>query len=159
MITIILIILFNNYKFKIKCNYLIEYYNNKNLIDCKSLNIFPSRNYPKDNSNNCWDLISYTLQIIKQINDNPNGNYITNHGVFMIEYDYYYEYYFGKLIDSIRRFKCNGKLNIKNKCSKADLSNCNNYYSLEEDNNYHQCINPIENCKYCGYSPNICRIK
>lgn len=59
-------------------------------------------NYPNDHSINCWDLISYIEQIMDQIINNQNGNYVTNHGAFLIEYDYYYGYYFGKLIDSIR---------------------------------------------------------
>ena len=59
-------------------------------------------NYTEDRSINCWDLILYIEQIMDQIINNPGGNYVTNHGVFLIEYDYYYGYYFGKLIDSIR---------------------------------------------------------
>ena len=34
-----------------------------------------------------------------------NNDYVTNHGVWTIEYDIYYNYYFAKLIDNIRNTK------------------------------------------------------
>lgn len=59
-------------------------------------------NYSEDRSGNCWDLILYIIQIIDQIKNSSGGEYVTNHGAFLIEYDNYYGYYFGKLIDNIR---------------------------------------------------------
>ena len=80
-------------------------------------------NYSEDRSGNCWDLIDYIVQIIKQINDNSGGKYITNHGAFMIEYDNYYGYYFGNLIDSIRKYKIKPKPKPKPKpCIKSGKS-------------------------------------
>jgi hypothetical protein len=59
-------------------------------------------NFPVQNGN-CWNVQDYIKQIINQINRSPEGgNYVTNHGVFLIEYDYFYGYYFAKLINSIR---------------------------------------------------------
>ena len=59
-------------------------------------------NFPVQNGN-CWNVQNYIKQIINQINRDPiKGNYVTNHGVFLIEYDYFYGYYFAKLINSIR---------------------------------------------------------
>ena len=55
-------------------------------------------------STNCWNVVNYIHQIIDQINNNDNddGNFVTNHGVFQIEYDYFYGYYFARLINSLR---------------------------------------------------------
>ena len=59
-----------------------------------------------------------------QIINNQNGNYVTNHGAFLIEYDYYYGYYFGKLIDSIRVNKIKPKPKPKPKPNPKPPLDC-----------------------------------
>ncbi len=81
---------------KDEMNSMIPYNSN---IDLKNYGCIFTNN-PLDESSNCWDVGQFMLDIINTIN--KEDSYVTNFGVWLLDYDYYYGYYFGRLLDSIR---------------------------------------------------------